>query len=141
MHYVVAAKDDPGAFEAQGMHIALCKNETVDEAAVLQQTADSWHIEYSLEWHCCARSDGGIDHREDKENCDYRIAPESVVLDGANPIGVFVLDHLFVFDERRTHWLSELISSEYVSGWGDVTETKYHRIVQGAVSPESPVIR
>lgn len=100
------------------------------EGDALDGVLSAWHVHYEQYWHCSARSDSGVDHRETEEG-DCTIPPDSLVLQGEDVVGLWHKGHLFLFEDPSTHGLLVTLTDKYVGGWGDVLETEEYELRKG----------
>ena len=86
---------------------------------------------------CCrADSDGGIDDRSTSVD-RYRIPAQTAVWENERLIGFRLKEHLFRFDDRKTHTLRRVLKDGWVGGWGNVEETEEYRLFLGPPPEEA----
>ena len=104
---------------------------TDEKAFQTEKIIQNWHILFRQDMRCFARSDNGIDYNGEYMRRKMSIPPEAVVFRGAEPVGVSLGEHLFIFDDPETHTFTVMEPEKYVSGWGDVTETFHYTLTPG----------
>ena len=111
----------------------MAENHTQNVEDIIQ----NWHIFYQLDLYCNAQSDGGIDYNGEYMTKTMSILPEMVALDKETPIAVSFGEHLFYFDDLKTHTLTIKTPREYVGGWGYVTKTHHYTLTPGSAPANS----
>lgn len=106
------------------IHPGECPEEKVESAKELQR---KWEITECKYWSCVARSDSGIDHRE--EECrSLEICLEDLVFDGEDFVGVYLPQIQKILPLRERSGIGIVTSREFVGGWGDVEKGVWYSL-------------
>ncbi len=135
MSYELTTKEYT-TFESAGRFLRLIPD-TEKMLRIAEEVVANWHLERELEFECVAQSDGGIDARDTKEFCAWRIPAHAVVFDGGKAVGIYSQEHLFLFDDDKSRTLCREYDQGYVGGWGNVTYTEEYTLMKGPAPEEA----
>ena len=128
MCYKLTTKEN-SSVEAAGRFLAY--TDSAEDLRIAEEAAAGWHIAFRWIFECCAESDGGIDARDVKAQANWDIPARWIVLEDGKATGVYMHQHLFLFDDPETWELSIEHNGGFVGGWGDITEYEEYTLMEG----------
>ena len=114
-------KKEFATFEQAGRFLRPAPD-TEEAKRIAEEAAANWHIAFRWIFECTAESDGGIDARDVKSHASWDIPARWIVLEDGKAAGVYMHQHLFLFDDPETWELTIEHNGGFVGGWGSITD-------------------